>query len=137
MDPFIPFSGDYDMLIKLGSRHKVISLPDADVLYRKHDQNFSDQYEVGRGEVEAMVSRYQSFAKAKGDQKLLRDVARLLRRPRRVFSAQAFDRARRSLHAGRYKEFVRHLLNASWYSPVFVGRSVLCWAIARAGHRSG
>src|SRR5207237_10141722 len=70
LDPFIPFSGDYDLLIKLGSRYRVIRVPSADVLYRKHSNNFSDQYDVGRREVKALIARYVAYAESTGDREL-------------------------------------------------------------------
>lgn len=131
LDPFIPFSGDYDLLIKLGSRHKVVRVPHADVLYRKHDNNFSDQYEVGRREVEALVDRYVSYARAKGDTLLAREAGRLFRRPARVYAAQAFDRARKSLRERQYTSTAYHLSRAFWFSPTFVAKSVSRWFFAR------
>jgi hypothetical protein len=80
LDPFIPFSGDYDLLIKLGSRHPVLRVASEDVLYRKHEQNYSDQYEVGRGEVAALIDRYVAFARATGDRLLERGACFRLRR---------------------------------------------------------
>lgn len=124
LDPFIPFSGDYDLLIKLGARHKIIRVPAADVLYRKHANNFSDQYQVGRQEVSALIARYRAYAKAQGDRKLEKGVAKLFNRPRHVYAAQAFDNARRSLRKRDYQNFTRHFARAVWFSPIFVGGSI-------------
>jgi glycosyltransferase involved in cell wall biosynthesis len=131
LDPFIPFSGDFDLLIKLGARHRVIRVRHADVLYRKHDNNFSDQYEVGRREVEALVARYEHHARSQGDRMLARVVGRLLRRPRSMYAAQAFDRARQSLHRREYSAVAAHLTRAMWFSPGFVLGSVKGWVRAR------
>lgn len=131
LDPFIPFSGDYDLLIKLGSRHKVLRVPAADVLYRKHDNNFSDQYQVGRGEVDALVSRYQNYAKATNDRLLFEGAARMFRRPKKIYSAQAFDCARRSLRQRNYAATFGHLARALYFSPTFVLRSLSQWIRAR------
>lgn len=128
LDPFIPFSGDYDLLIKLGARHKVARIPKVDVLYRKHGDNFSDQYQVGRGEVKALISRYEEYARAKGDVRLLKAARLLLDRPSSMYAAQAYDCARRALAEKNFGSFVRHLKNAFWFSPGFVGKSVVGWA---------
>jgi hypothetical protein len=131
LDPFIPFSGDYDLLIKLGSRHKVIRVPCPDVLYRKHSNNFSDQYEVGRREVEALISRYKAYAKSRGDSHLLKCARPLLERPPHVYAAQAYDCARRSLAKREILDFVAHLKNALLFSPVFVLKSLSSWMIKK------
>jgi glycosyltransferase involved in cell wall biosynthesis len=131
LDPFIPFSGDYDLLIKLGSRHKVIRVPTADVLYRKHANNFSDQYEVGRREVKALSARYVAYGKSTGDRQLAREAPALFARPRRVYAAQAFDCCRRSLRKRQFGPFVRHFSRALWFSPRFVLGSLTCWCASR------
>jgi len=131
LDPFIPFSGDYDLLIKLGSRHKVIRVPSADVLYRKHDNNFSDQYEVGRREVKALVARYVAYAEATGDRQLAREAPRLFHRPRRMYAAQAFDRARRSFAERQYKDLAYHFARSVWFSPGYSLGSSFKWLVAR------
>ena len=127
LDPFIPFSGDYDLLIKLGSRHKAIRIPSADVLYRKHANNFSDQYEVGRREVKALVARYVAYAESKGDRQLAKEAPRLFGRPRRMYTAQAFDRARRSLAQKNYKDLAYHYSRSVWFSPTYSFGSSFKW----------
>jgi hypothetical protein len=136
LDPFIPFSGDYDLLIKLGARHKVVRVASADVLYRKHENNYSDKYDVGRREVEALVSRYVSYARSKGDALLARDAGKFFRRPGRMYSAQAFDCARRSLKTRDYRSVARHLSKAFWFSPSFVLGSLSRWAAGRAASKA-
>jgi glycosyltransferase involved in cell wall biosynthesis len=135
LDPFIPFSGDYDFLIKLGSRHRVLHVPRELVGYRKHEANFSDQYEVGRREVEALVARYHAVALATGDRKLLQDVGQLLRRPRKLYAAQAFDRARRSYRDRRWGELIRQIVYAAWFSPGYVLISTLRWLVSSTDDR--
>ncbi len=133
LDPFIPFSGDYDLLIKLGSRHPIVRVPLVDTLYRKHSNNFSDQYDVGRGETAALIARYEAFARSQGDLPLARDARRLFGRPRKVFAAQAYDCARRELAKRDLPAFGRHLAKAFWFSPTFVIGSLAHWATARGG----
>jgi glycosyltransferase involved in cell wall biosynthesis len=106
------------------------------VLYRKHDNNFSDQYEVGRREVDAMVARYVAYARSKGDVALAKAARTLFGRPRRMYAAQAFDCARRSLRAKEYKVVARHLGKAFWFSPAFVIRSLSRWFIERLPGRA-
>ena len=124
LDPFIPFSGDYDLLIKLGGRHKILHVPAVEVLYRKHANNFSDQYQVGRQEVNALVARYAAYAKSKGDRRLEKSVKKLFGRPRKVYAAQAFDNARKSLRARDYRTFAGHFTRAIYFSPAFVFGSI-------------
>lgn len=135
LDPFIPFSGDYDLLIKLGGRHKIIHVPSVDVLYRKHSGNFSDQYTVGRDEVEALVARYSAYGKSKGDRLLVRKVGKLFRRPSRVYAAQAIDCARGSLSQRDFRSFRRHLGWAIRFSPIFVLRSLGLWFFTQVASR--
>jgi glycosyltransferase involved in cell wall biosynthesis len=137
LDPFIPFSGDYDLLIKLGSRYPVVRVPSADTFYRKRANNFSDKYDVGRAEVEALVARYIAYGRAKGDRGLVRDAGRLFRRPRRLYAAQAFDCARRSLRQRDYRATCRHLRRSLWFSPAFVAGSIMRWATGRLSGKPG
>lgn len=127
LDPFLPFSGDYDLLIKLGARHKVLRVPHADVLYRRHTNSFTHQYDVGRREVESLIARYVGFARAQGDGRLARDAGRLFRRPRRMYAAQAFDCARGAGRRRDYRALAYHLFRAIWFSPAFVAGSAWQW----------
>ncbi|HVT81409.1 MAG TPA: glycosyltransferase [Phycisphaerae bacterium] len=120
MDPFIPFCGDYDLIIKLGARYKVLHIPSADLLYRRHPGSFTSQYDVGRREVEALIARYVAFAKAQGDHLLASRVKSIFRRPGKMYSAQAFDCARASLRRRQYKSLAYHLMRAFFFSPTFV-----------------
>jgi glycosyltransferase involved in cell wall biosynthesis len=131
LDPFIPFSGDFDLIIKLGGRYKIIWVPSVDVLYRKHSNNFSDQYEVGRQEVEAMIDRYTAYAKSKGDRLLVKEAKKIFRRPRSMYAAQAFDRARYSLKQQNRKEFLHHMTKALWFHPIFVLKSIVSPRLAK------
>jgi glycosyltransferase involved in cell wall biosynthesis len=127
LDPFIPFSGDYDLLIKLGAKYKVIRIPATDVLYRKHANNFSDRYQVGRREVEVLVYKYRALARAQGDVELEKNAAKLFRRPSSMYAAQAFDCARRSYRQRQFKSLAYHLACAFWFSPLFVLGSISRW----------
>jgi glycosyltransferase involved in cell wall biosynthesis len=120
MDPFIPFCGDYDLIIKLGARYKVIHIPSADLHYRRHGGSFTSQYDVGRREVEALIARYVAFARAQGDHLLAARVKSIFRRPGKMYSAQAFDCARASLRRRQYKSLAYHLTRAFFFSPSFV-----------------
>jgi hypothetical protein len=131
LDPFIPFSGDYDLLIKLGGRYKVVSIPYVDVLYRKHSNNYSDQYDVGRKEVDALVARYVAYARSQGDMLLAGNARKLFGRPSRMYAAQAFDGARRCFQKREFKALVRHLWRAFWFNPIFVLGSTGRWCIAK------
>jgi glycosyltransferase involved in cell wall biosynthesis len=131
LDPFIPFSGDYDLIIKLGSKHPVVHVPRVDTLYRKHSANFSDQYDVGRAELSALIGRYEAYARGQGDKELARDARKLFGRPRKMFSAQAYDCARRSLKHKDYKQVAYHLARAAWFSPPFVAGAVASYALGR------
>ncbi len=135
LDPFIPFSGDYDLLIKLCSRSAAVRVPHVLTYYRKHDQNFSNQYEIGRAEVAALIARYTSFAKAKNDRALERDVPRLFRRPGHLFAAQAIDRMRLAVRRKDHKDAARHLINAMRFSPRFALLSVLRGGLGRVFRR--
>ncbi len=132
LDPFIPFSGDYDLLIKLGAAHAVVRVPAADALYRKHADNYSDRYDVGRREVAALTARYVALAHARGDRPLAREAPRLFARPRRVYAAQAFDCARRALRRRDRAAAAKHLSRAVRFSPAFVAGQLLSWAKERA-----
>lgn len=131
LDPLIPFSGDYDLLIKLGSKHKVIRVPSCDVFYRKHENNFSDQYEVGQREVKMLIMKYVAYAKSKGYRRLAEEAPKLLARPRRMYAAQAFDCARNSFRHRRYRELVYHWVRAVYLSPSYSLGSSMRWLIAR------
>ncbi len=130
LDPFIPFSGDYDFIIKLGSRFKVMHIPSVDVGYRKHGNNFSDQYDIARREIRVLTVRYRDHAISRGDKPLAKQVHRLFRRPRRLFSAQAVDRARQSFHRGDYRGVVYHAGRALFFHPLFVLESFGSWTRA-------
>ncbi len=130
LDPFIPFSGDYDFIIKLGSRFKVMHVPAVDVGYRKHGNNFSDQYDIARREIKMLTARYRDYALSQGDRPLAQVVHRLFRRPRRLFSAQAVDRARSSFHQGDYRGVVYHAGRALCFHPLFVLESFVSWTRA-------
>lgn len=125
LDPLTPFSGDFDMLMKVGARHPVLHIGASDVLYRKHDSNFSDRYEVGRAETAALVERYTALARSLGDTALEQAVAESLRRPRGLFAAQAFDCARRARRSGDRRAAARHLRNALALNPAFVVNSIV------------
>jgi hypothetical protein len=128
LDPFMSFSGDYDLLIRLGSEHAVVHVSSVDVLYRKHDHNFSDQYAVGRAELRSLISGYVGVARMRRDRALAKRAPRLLRRPRRLYAAQAYDCARRSVSSRDYSTAARHLSMAVWFDPAFVARSLLQYA---------
>ena len=130
LDPFIPFSGDYDFIIKLGSIFQVMHLPSVDVCYRKHGDNFSDQYDIARREIKALTARYRDYAISQGDLPLAKVVHRLFRRPRRLFSAQAVDRARNSFRKRKYRAVVYHLVRALCFNPLFVVESFVSWTRA-------
>ncbi len=125
LDPFIPFSGDYDMIIKLGANYKIIHVPYTDVLYRKHSSNFSDHYDVGRNEIKSLIARYKFYAIAKSDHKLKKRVRSLFKRSRGMYAAQAFDRARYSLREKKYKYFFIHLIKSLTFNPLYVIKSFI------------
>jgi glycosyltransferase involved in cell wall biosynthesis len=131
LDPFLPFSGDFDALIKIGGRHGVARLHHADVLYRKHEGNYSDRYEVGRREVEALIARYVAYANATGDKSLAQAAPGALRRPRGLYAAQAYDRARVAARRRDYREAARQLTRAACFSPRVVARSFASYVAAR------
>jgi glycosyltransferase involved in cell wall biosynthesis len=131
LDPFLPFTGDYDALIKIGGRHGVARLRHTDVYYRKHDSNFSDAYDVGRLELKAMIARYVNYAKATGDVALGEAARKLLRRPRTLYAAQAYDCSRRALGQRDYRATAQHLTRAFMFSPRFVLRSMWSYLQAR------
>ena len=62
------------------------------------------------------------------DGRLAAQAPRLLRRPRRLYAAQAYDCARRSLHARSYLAAAHDLWNAFCFDPTFVTRSLLRYA---------
>jgi glycosyltransferase involved in cell wall biosynthesis len=132
LDPSIPFSGDFDALIKIGARHPVVKLHSVEVYYRKHQDNYSDRYKVGRAEVRMLMSRYRAYGKATGDHSLVRAAPRTLRRPRSLFAAQAYDCARRSVARRDWSAAARHLANAAMLDPRTVVRSLVVFARARA-----
>ena len=130
LDPWMPFTGDFDLLIRLGSVRPVVQVVSLDVWYRVHGANFSRDYATGRAELRQLRSRYRHQAMISRNWGLLREVERSLRRPRRLYAHQAFDRARQSWRAGELGGTVAHL----WRSATFDPR-VLVEAVGQ--HRGG
>ena len=117
MDPWSPFTGDFDLLIRLGASFPVVRVHSRDVWYRKHDQNFSDQYDVGRRELRRMRERYVGHARDTHDPDLARAAKVALRRPRRLYAAQAFDGARYAWRRRDVRATAYHLMRSAMFDP--------------------
>ncbi len=131
LDPFIPFSGDFDLIIKLGANFKVARIPSREVYYRRHDNNFSLQYEVCQQEVEQLISKYSKFASSKGDTVLARDARKLFTVPSKIYAAQAFDRCRISVREKDVSSSLRHFRKAFSSDPLYVSKSLAKWMSMR------
>lgn len=131
LDPFIPFSGDFDLVIKLGSNFKVARIPGREVFYRRHDRNFSLQYEVCKQEVEQLISKYSKYADQHGDELLARDARKLFTVPTKIYAAQAFDRCRQSVRERDVISSLRHFTKAFASDPVYVSSSLAKWMSMR------
>ncbi|CAN5674673.1 glycosyltransferase [soil metagenome] len=131
LDPFIPFSGDFDLIIKLGSNFKIARIPGSEVYYRRHDKNFSLQYEVCKQEVEQLISKYSKYAAQHGDLVLAREARKLFTVPSKIYAAQAFDRCRQSVRERDVKSSLRHFLKAFSSDPLYVSTSIAKWMSLR------
>jgi glycosyltransferase involved in cell wall biosynthesis len=125
LDPWAPFTGDFDLLIRVGSRQPVVRIASRDVWYRQHASNFSLQYDQGRRELHQMRRRYLRYARAQGDHALRREARHALRRPRRLYAEQAFDRARQSWRARDRRSTAYHLARSAGFDPRVLGRAVV------------
>jgi len=125
LEPLLPFTGDYDLLIRLGSRFQVADIHSTEVLYRVHEQNFSKHYEVCQKEIEELIRRYEFRARLNGDIRLLRSAKSLFRLPDRSYAAHAYDRCRTSLRDKKLREFAFHLAKAVQFDPGFVMQSLV------------
>jgi glycosyltransferase involved in cell wall biosynthesis len=130
LDPMIPFSGDFDLLIKLGQHYDVVHVPAIDVLYRKHASNFSDRYEVGRQETASLIARYSAYAEAQGEPGMRHVFRALLTRPRSIYAAQAFDRARYSLRQKDYRSTAYHLVRSLMFNPRIASSGLIQFIMA-------
>jgi hypothetical protein len=90
------------------------------VRYRKHDQNFSDQYDVGRRELRRLRDRYVDHARDTHDPDLARAAKVALRRPRRLYAAQAFDGARYAWRRRDLRATARHLARSAAFDPTVI-----------------
>ncbi len=117
LDPWSPFTGDFDFLIRLGSSAPVVRIDSVDVWYRQHTSNFSLQYDLGRRELTGMRERYLRYADAQDDRPLRREVNATLRRPRRLYAWQALDRARLSWKDKDIRSTGYHLARAAAFDP--------------------
>ncbi len=124
MDPSLPYTGDYDMLVKLGSMVPFVHLQECLVLYRVHDENFSKQYEVCQKELRELSRRYQRLARLANDRDLERDCGGLFRLDARIYSAYAIDRSRRSFREKQVLEGLTHLLKALRFDAPFVAQGL-------------
>jgi glycosyltransferase involved in cell wall biosynthesis len=131
LDPFIPFCGDFDLIIKIGSNFKVARLPRPEVLYRKHEKNFSLQYEVCKQEIKHMVAKYSIYGSQHGDEALARDAKKLFSLPAKIYAAQAYDRCRQSVKKGDMPSVLKHLTKAFTSDPVYVSKSIAKWIFLR------
>jgi glycosyltransferase involved in cell wall biosynthesis len=120
LDPILPFSGDFDLLIRIGATYPVIHLPAELVYYRRHQGNFSYQYDVGRSEVSALIARYVAYGKWKGDQELSKAAPSILTRPRALYASQAFDCARLAYREHQPAAVGYHIWRATLFSPAFM-----------------
>lgn len=135
LDPFLPFSGDFDFIIKMAAHYPIVRIGSADVLYRRHSQNLSLKYEICETEVRQLIHKYENHARLVGDLKLEKAARSLFTIERRTIAAQAFDRTRLSLREKQPKNFVRHLCKAISADPAFVARSISKWVAMRAQSR--
>ena len=89
--PWRPFTGDFDLLIRAGGAAPVAHVASEDVLYRLHAEQFTRRYRTGRAELREMRRQYLQHARTEGDSELHAAARHQLRRPRRLYAAQAFD----------------------------------------------
>ncbi len=117
LDPWMPFTGDFDLLIRLGSAQPVVHVASTDVWYRTHDANFSLHYDQGRRELRQLRRRYSRMAQAQRDWALLRQAQTSLRRPRRLYAWQAMDRARLAWRGHDVRATGYHLARSLGFDP--------------------
>ncbi|HSI11448.1 MAG TPA: glycosyltransferase family 2 protein [Chthoniobacter sp.] len=127
LDPFLPFTGDYEMLIKIAAKNKVVRMPVVAVYYRRHANNFSHRYDVCQAELKALAFKFRAFALSRKDWDLAREASRIFRVPPKTYAAQAIDRCRASLRANDTKAFFEHFMRAFYFSPGTVVKSVFQW----------
>jgi glycosyltransferase involved in cell wall biosynthesis len=120
LDPILPFSGDFDLLIRIGATYPVIHLPAPLVYYRRHQNSFSHDYDVGRFEVRALIARYVAYGRWRGDREFSRSAASSLKRPRALYASQAFDCARLAYRDHKLTSAVYHMSRATLFNPAFI-----------------
>lgn len=120
LDPILPFTGDFDFLIRAGATRPVIYLPIPLVFYRRHSRNFSYEYDLGRLEVRALGARYVAYGRWRGNQDLEKGAPSILARPRALYAAQAFDCARFAYAERRRLSAAYHLWRSAAFSPLFL-----------------
>jgi glycosyltransferase involved in cell wall biosynthesis len=131
LDPFIPFFGDYDLLIKLGGRHKVVRVPTQDVLYRRHSNNFSGQIAVRVAEARELTRRYVAYAQSQGDDKLSKEAPQHFGSPRHMLGTHAFELARRHFQEGRYRAVACEWARSVYFFPAYSLPSTIKWLLGR------
>jgi len=124
VDPSMPFTGDLDLLIRLGALGGVAHVRSRDVWYRTHETNYSLRYDEGRRELRQMRQRYVQLARARRDWRLLRQAESSLRRPRRLYAWQALDRARGAWRARDLRSTGYHLARSAAFDPWVLASSL-------------
>lgn len=124
LDPWYPFTGDFDVLIRLGAVYDVVRCPSVDVFYRKHAGNFSNRYDVGRRELREMRRRFVQIGREWQSPELKAAARQQLRRPRRLYAHQAFDCARQALRDGDRRTAAYHLYRSARFDPTVLGRAI-------------
>jgi glycosyltransferase involved in cell wall biosynthesis len=117
LNPWRPFTGDYDLLIRVAAGHNAAHVASPDVLYRRHDSNFTAQYDVGRRETARMRAEYVDHARQAGDRDLEATARAVLRRDRALYAAQAFDCARQAWRGRHLSSTAYHLGRSALFDP--------------------
>jgi glycosyltransferase involved in cell wall biosynthesis len=118
LDPWTPFAGDMDLLIKMGTLFTIIRIDSVDVLYRKHSGNWSDDYDEGRRELRVIREKYRYRAGELGDREFVGEVDEQFVRSRRLYAAQAFDAARYSWGKKDIRMTAHHLMRSVMFNPL-------------------
>jgi glycosyltransferase involved in cell wall biosynthesis len=124
LDPWTPFAGDMDLLIKIGTLFRIVRIDSVDVFYRKHTHNWSDEYDEGRRELRLMRDKYRFRAGEIGDRELVGRVGRAFERSRSLYAAQAFDAARYAWRRGDRRSTARHLGRSLAFDPMVIAQAV-------------
>lgn len=125
LDPWLPFTAEFDMLSKVIARFPAAVIPTAEVAYRRHENNWSNSFWISQSEGKEMARRYSYLASVTNDRQLSHSVRRIFVLPGSAYAPQAFDlfriafRNRALLRAGNL------LLQALLFDPVFVLKSIV------------